>query len=115
MNFTRGDTYKFCFQRLDANKEVITVQADEVWFTVKKDFVTTTREIQKKLSDGTITYDPNYYTYHVTIQSEDTANFKYNTDYVYDIQILQDYIIKTIAKGNFKVQPEVTFERSVSE
>lgn len=114
MNFTRGDTYRFYFQRLDASGQVITVKADEVWFTVKRDFVTTTREIQKKLSDGTITYNSNDYTYHVTIQPEDTANFAYNTEYVYDIQILQDDVIKTIAKGSLKVQPEVTFERSIS-
>ena len=115
MNFTRSVTYKFKFQRLDANKQVITVKADEVWFTVKEDFNTQTRKIQKKLSDGTITFDESNYTYHVTIQSEDTANFAYNRDYVWDIQILQDYVIKTIAKGNLKVQPEVTFERSVTE
>lgn len=114
MVFTRGDTYKFYFQRLDANGDVIQVRANEVWFTVKKDFVTTTCEIQKKLSDGTITYDPSDYTYHITIQPEDTANFEYNTDYVYDIQILQDSVIKTISKGSIKVQPEVTFERSIS-
>ena len=71
-------------------------------------------KIEYRLSDGTITYNPSDYTYHVTIQPEDTANFEYNTDYVYDIQILQDSVIKTISKGSIKVQPEVTFERSIS-
>lgn len=115
MEFTRGDTYKFSFSRLDANKQVITVKADEMWFTVKQDFYTAEKKLQKKLSDGTITYDENDYTYHVTIQSEDTRNFRYDAEYVYDIQVLQDYIVKTISKGTIKVQPEVTFEGGMAE
>lgn len=111
MKFTRGDTHKFTFKRLDANKEVITVAADEVWFTVKDNYNTTTKMIQKKLSDGGIAYDANDYSYHVIIHSKDTEKFAFNRPYVYDIQVAQDYVIKTIAKGTITVTPEVTHER----
>lgn len=110
MKFTRRDTFKFTFKRLDANGEVITVKADEMWFTVKENYNTQEIQIQKKLSNDGIIYDANDYSYHVTIQSSDTANFKYNQKYVYDIQIQQDYVIKTIVKGTLEVTPEVTFE-----
>ena len=36
MEFTRGDTYKYKFQRLDSNNEVITTKASKMRFTVKK-------------------------------------------------------------------------------
>ena len=110
MKFTRRDTFKFMFKRLDANGDVITVKANEMWFTVKENYNTTAIKIQKKLSSGEITYDKNDYTYHVTIQSGDTAEFNYNQKYVYDVQVQQDYIIKTIVKGTLEVTPEVTFE-----
>lgn len=110
MKFTRRDTFKFTFKRLDANGEVITVKADEMWFTVKENYNTQEIQIQKKLSNDEIIYDANDYSYHVTIQSNDTANFKYNQKYVYDVQIQQDYVIKTIVKGTLEVTPEVTFE-----
>lgn len=110
MKFTRRDTFKFTFKRLDANGEIITVKADEMWFTVKENYNTEVKKIQKKLSTGEIIYDANDYSYHVTIQSNDTAGFNYNQKYVYDVQIQQDYIIKTIVKGTLEVTPEVTFE-----
>lgn len=110
MQFTRGDTFKFTFKRIDANDNVIPAIATEMWFTVKEDYNTTEIKIQKKLSTGEITFDTNDYSYHVTIQSIDTANFEYEKEYVYDLQVQQDYIIKTIIKGTLTVTLEVTFE-----
>lgn len=110
MKFTRRDTFKFMFKRIDANGEVIPVIADEMWFTVKEDYNTTNIKIQKKLSNNEITFDDNDYSYHITIQSADTASFVYDREYVYDVQVQQDYVIKTIIKGTLVVTPEVTFE-----
>lgn len=108
--FTRRDTYKFTFKRIDANGDVIPVSATEMWFTVKDNFNTTQIRIQKKLSVGEIIYDENDYSYHITIQPSDTADFIYGNKYVCDIQVQQGNIIKTIMKGTLEVTPEVTFE-----
>lgn len=110
MKFTRRDTFKFTFKRIDANGTVIPAIATEMWFTVKENYNTKDIKIQKKLSTKEITYDENDYSYHVTIQSEDTADFIYEKEYVYDVQVQQDYVIKTIIKGTLVVTPEVTFE-----
>lgn len=111
--FTRRDTYKFTFKRIDANGDVIPVSATEMWFTVKDNFNTTQIRIQKKLSVGEIIYDENDYSYHITIQPSDTADFTYNHQYVCDVQVQQGNIIKTIIKGTLEVTPEVTFEGGV--
>lgn len=113
MKFTRGDTYKFKFYRLDVNNNIIEYAATEIWFTVKTDYTTPKIAIQKKLSTGEITFDPTDFSYHVVIEPQDTANFIYDKNYVYDIQVLQGDVIKTIAKGILKVDKEVTFERGV--
>lgn len=112
MNFTRGDTYKFKFHRIDANNEIIQAQADEVWFTVKSNFTTDVKLVQKRLTKGEITFDSDFY-YHVTIEAGDTSNLDYNKQYVYDIQVLQAGIVKTITKGTISVTEEVTFEVGV--
>lgn len=112
MNFTRGDTHKFKFHRLDANQEIIETVADEVWFTVKENFNTDVKLIQKTLTAGEINFDDQYY-YHVTIEGSDTSGFTYNKLYVYDIQVMQSGVIKTIAKGTISVTEEVTFEVGV--
>lgn len=108
--FTRRDTYKFTFKRIDANGDVIPVSATEMWFTVKDDYNTKTIRIQKKLSTSEIVYDDSDHSYHVTIQPGDTADFVYGNKYVCDIQVQQGNIIKTIMKGTLEVTPEVTFE-----
>lgn len=114
MNFTRSDTFFFKFQRKDSEGKIITVKADEVWFTVKKNANTKNKEIQKTLTDGTIRYDESDNSYHIVIKPEDTCNLAYNHDYFFDIQIFQSNYQKTIAKGVFKVDEEATFEIIVS-
>lgn len=114
MNFTRGDTFFFMFRRKDSEGEIITVKADEVWFTVKKNANTKNKEIQKTLTGGTIRYDESDNSYHIVIKPEDTCNLAYNHDYFFDIQVFQSDYQKTIAKGVFKVDEEATFEIIVS-
>lgn len=107
IKFTRGDTFKFKFVRKDKYGSIITDQADEVWFTVKANYTTETKEIQKTLSDG-ITFSNDGY-YHVELEPADTKNLNYQK-YVYDIQIDNNGIIKTLDKGYFELTEEVTFE-----
>lgn len=108
MEFTRGDTYKFKFQRLDVNNEVITTKADKMWFTVKENYYTNKIILQKTLENGDITFDEEYY-YHITINNEDTQELSYKS-YVCDIQTETNGVIKTIYKDNFTLLEEVTFE-----
>ena len=105
ISFKRGDTYAFKFQRLDAEDNVIEIVSQNMWFTVKKNYNTTDKILQKTLEDG-IVFDENFY-YHVLINSVDTRDLKYG-DYVYDIQVENNGVVSTIAIGQFTLEQEVT-------
>lgn len=102
----RGDTIKYYFQRLDAEGNVITDTPESLYFTVKKDYKTKDFFIQKTLAD--MAFDTTDSTWHFTLDPADTDNMKYGT-YVYDVQVVQDGIKTTIAKGDFVLEEEVTF------
>lgn len=108
MQFTRGDTFKFKFQRIDGNGEVITTKADKVWFTVKDNYYTDKIIIQKTLENEDITYDDEYF-YHVIINNQDTQSLSYKK-YVCDIQVENNGVVSTIYKDKFTLLEEVTFE-----
>lgn len=109
MNFTRGDTEKFKFQRKDENDKPILTKADEVYFTVKVSDITDKVVFQKRLSDDTITFTDDGY-YHFTIEPKDTNNLNYGT-YYFDIEVKlnTDNYVKTIKKGNLEITKEITF------
>lgn len=106
--FIRGDTFSFKFQRKNLNDEPILVQAEKMWFTVKKNYKKTDKLIQKTLSDKTISFDEDGY-YHIIIEHDDTKNLKYG-DYVWDIQVENKGIVSTIKLGKLTLTDEVTFE-----
>lgn len=106
IRFTRGDTYAFRFQRKNANDEIIKTKAEKMWFSVKKSYTSSDILIQKTLDEG-ITFNEEDYTYHVLINSIDTRDFKYG-DYVFDIQVMNEETVQTIAKGKFIIENEVT-------
>lgn len=108
MKQIRGDTKKYKFQRKRADGTVITDRPDSLYFTVKKSYNDSLPVLQKTLNDMTLDQDG---TYHFTIEPEDTDGLKYKT-YVYDIQVSQNGIKTTIAKGNFIIKEEVTFARN---
>lgn len=114
ISFTRGDTYGIRFQRkaeiINEDKEIETKVIEEIsqnmWFTVKKNFSDKAEVIlQKTLEDG-ISFDEEFY-YHIIINSTDTRDLKYG-EYVYDIQVENNGVVKTIAKGYFILENEVT-------
>lgn len=109
MKFVRGDTYCFKFQRKNENGEVIKEQPDQLYFTVKYDYGTKKIELQKSLKYNGITYSEEENMYHVRIENEDTRNMAYGS-YVYDIQVITGDYVKTISKGEFILDKEVTFE-----
>lgn len=104
----RGDTKKLKFQRKSTTNEVITEKPDKMYFTVKKDYYSKNIIIQKTL-DKDIIYkeDDNYY--YLTIEPFDTNELNYGNDYVFDIEVITGDNVKTIAKGNFIIEKEVTF------
>ncbi len=108
IRFRRGDTYKLRFQRKNINKEVIMTRAEKLWFTVKKNYKTENKLIQKTLQDNTITFDDKGY-YHIVLEPKDTRNMKYRK-YVCDIQVENSGEVTTIYEGTFELLNEVTFE-----
>ncbi len=107
LEITRGDTFKFKFQRKDYKDDVILLKTQKIWFTVKDNYITKTIKLQKTLDNGIIFTDDGYY--HVTLEPSDTKNLKYKK-YVCDIQVQNDNVVTTIYKDKIKILNEVTFE-----
>lgn len=102
---TRGDTRKYRFQRVNADGSVIEDTPDKLFFTVKKNFETEGFIFQKTLADFRI---DDEFVYHFIIQPEDTESLKYG-DYVYDIEVITDGVVTTLAKGKFILEAEATW------
>lgn len=111
MEFTRGDTYKFKFQRLDSENQPIMTKAEKMWFTVKSDYYTKNIKIQKTLDNGIEFTEDGFY--HITIQHEDTKDLTYGT-YVCDIQVENSNVVQTIFKDTITLTNEVTFDGGVA-
>lgn len=109
LEMTRGDTLKFKFQRKTENEEVIKEKVDEMYMTFKKSIYSKDILFQKSLKDGTITYDSETGYYHAVIEPKDTENLSYYDDYVFDIEITHNNVVKTILKGTLNLTEEVTF------
>lgn len=106
MRQTRGDTVKYHFQRIDKDGNPITIMPDKIYFTVKKCFSDKNVIFQKTIDDMQIDVEEGLY--HFTVEPEDTNDLKYGT-YVYDIEVITDAVKTTISKGEFILEPEVTF------
>ena len=105
--FTRGDTFVFNFQLVDADGNVIvlTPTTSEVIFTVKPDYAPENVVLQKKYSTGEIQFADNYVV--VEIMPTDTNDLLYGT-YVYDVEFTSGDYVKTVLKGNIVLTKEVT-------
>ena len=108
MEFTRGDTKKYKFQRKDANNNVIETISQKVWFTVKVNDNTDEKILQKTLDTG-ITFTDNDYYYHVLFDHDDTKDLDYGS-YTCDIQVENEGVVATIYKDFFTLTSETTFE-----
>lgn len=105
MEFIRGDTAKYKFQRKDANGNVITTKADNIYFTLKVNGYSDEVLLQKTIDD--MEFDDEYY-YHFTIEPSDTDDFSFGT-YQYDIEVIQDGVKTTIARGELQLEEEITW------
>ena len=108
LEMIRGDTLRFKFQRKTEQEEVIKEPVDEMYITFKKSVYSKGFLFQKSLKDKTITYDETTGYYRIVIEPKDTENLSYD-DYVFDIEITTDNIVKTIIKGVLTLTEEVTF------
>ena len=63
---------------------------------------------QKRLSNGDIEFSNEDFYYRLWINSTDTDNLAYG-DYEYDIERIVDGKKRTIAKGRFTIEKEITF------
>lgn len=108
MEITRGDNKQFKLQRKDVDGNVIEVEADEMFFTVKYTQNHTEFLIQKKLSDGGIVFNGTDFYYRFELLPADTDNLTYGT-YRYDVERIASGKKQTIAIGTFEITEEVTF------
>ena len=107
LSFRRGDSFFFKFTRRTTKDEIIMTKSQKMWFTVKLTSNSSKNLIQKTLENGINFTDDGYY--HIEIKPMDTKELSYG-DYVYDIQIENDGIVKTLKFGTLKLEEEVTFE-----
>ena len=108
IDVTRGNTFAFKFQRIDANCNVIETVAEKMFFTVKKDFETDNILIQKSLADGNITFSEDDHYYHIVLQPDDTRNLKYTT-YYWDVKVIEgDYEFTIIKERELRIKKAVT-------
>ena len=104
MQFTRGDTQRLKFQRLDADGHPITAVPDEMYFTVKTNYADKDYVFQKSLDD--MTFEGGYW--HFVIEPSDTQELPVCT-YVYDIEVTTDGNVFTISKGTRELLDEATW------
>lgn len=108
IEFTRGDTCPLKFSLVDNEGNILTLtSSDELFFTVKNNFNTTTNKLQKKYSTGDIVQEEDG-SYKLIIEAEDTANWSYGS-YVWDLELVSGDYTKTVAIGNLTLTNEVTF------
>ena len=77
----------------------------ELYFSVKRSYNDKNYIIQKTLEDGIINDGENRYV--VRFESEDTETMTFGK-YVYDFEITVNNSRKTVLKGDFIVDPDVT-------
>lgn len=103
---TRGDTAGYTFKRVNAQGETITTTPDKLYFTIKQSFHSKTPMLQKTIDDMTMAEDG---TWSFVIQAGETDNYEFGS-YVYDIEVIDNDRVSTIAKGKFTLTEEATWK-----
>lgn len=108
IKFIKGDTYS-----RGITIENLTLPITQLYFTIKEKTSDRNYVLQKRLNEG-IEVDPdNLNRYVLTIEADDTNDFKANYNYVYDIELVSDYIKKTIVAGNLRLDDwDITSNRN---
>lgn len=108
MQIIRGDNDVFKFKRTDIDGNVITQKPDKMYLTIKENAFQKKALIQKTLEDGIRFEDDTYY---VDFVPKDTDELSFG-NYVYDIEVITEGIKKTIKKGEFIIDSEVTHKEN---
>lgn len=104
----RSESVTLRFQRKDLEGNVILTAPDDIYFTVKKRYEYTNYVLQKRLSDGGISFDPNTGWYRIGITPEDTAELDFDT-YYFDLKKREGETEKYIKKiDEMEICPVVT-------
>lgn len=101
---TRGDTKQKKFRRKATDGTIIRNIPEKMYFTLKKSPKDSQALFQKTLDDFWQTED---FYWHFRIESEDTANLDFGK-YFYDIEVIQNGVVSTIAKGWVDITYEAT-------
>lgn len=101
----KGDLKPISFFIKDKQGNVVDVELDEIYFTVKVAYGSRSFLFQKKLSTGDIEKNDNG-SYQFDILPEDTDSLKVGK-YVFDIEIIGDRLKQTTL-GNLTLTNEVT-------
>lgn len=105
MKIIRGDYKVISFVRKDVNKKIIEDIPEKVYLTIKGSYTSDKVLIQKTLDNG-ITINENF-EYNIEFVSTDTDGLDFGK-YVYDIEIKNGDKPKTIHRGTFEIEEEVT-------
>lgn len=108
MRIIRGDSKTFTFQRKDKDNNVITEKPDKMYLTIKQNEYEKQPLIQKTFDNG-IRFEED--TYYVDFVPEDTDSLSFG-EYVYDIEIINGDVKKTIKKDTFIIESEVTHKEN---
>lgn len=107
IEFPRGDTCPLSMTLTDADGNVLIPTAgDEIYFTVKKSYMSQNSVLQKKYTNGDFTIDNGMIRF--VLSHEDTASLDYG-NYNYDIQFKSSDYVKTILKGSITLTEEATW------
>lgn len=106
ISFTKGDTYA-----LSIKFKNISTDIRSAYFTVKEN-PDDEPLIQKRLGLGITKIDERAYrnekTYKLQLQAEDTMNLEANVQYLYDLQVTIDNVVKTFLSGIFVVTHSIS-------
>jgi hypothetical protein len=113
----RGDKRNFKVSIYDGDSEdLIDFDLSDIYVTFKKNFTDYKYLFQKRLSDGTVTVDPEHKgTYLFSIIPDDTNALSFG-DYVFDIELVRydggEIEIKQTYTGTFILMEEATHARN---
>ncbi len=110
ISIIRGDTEGLFFTLTDPNGEIPDMDStEEIYFTVKKSYKSSTAIFQKKWSDGDILYINGQG--QIILEHDDTAQLPYGT-YVWDIQFKSGDYVCTVAMGELELTDESTHKNN---
>lgn len=106
ITMARGDIEACPFDITDSNGQLLDIDFDEIYFTVKRNFSDRTFLFQKRLGAGTIEkIETGKYTF--TIEPNDTDYLSFGK-YVFDIELLYENEIKKTFTGILTLTEEST-------